>query len=300
MYYNSNQNSNDYYSSYKESMQENHKNSSLKKILKLGFIILLLGFFAAMSVFLVNYFSTETRDIPFFSKIKEISEVKTDTLPPKKVADIPKVEITENELPKSIQLRESSSQTMEQIKLNATDTLESESSIESDVKNQVKKISETTNINPKDIALIVEIIMSQMNQTSEETLEQQLETAEEQTTIKQKLKDVNHYNKVVINSKTEGDQNSELVQMKNDLDSILNEPTQSSSKSDYSEAITKEIRVRSNEMRIIVVKRGDTLSKIAQKAYGDKNAYKKIFMANPEVLKNPNEIFVGQKLRIPS
>ncbi|RUM69524.1 MAG: hypothetical protein DSZ07_04455 [Sulfurovum sp.] len=53
-------------------------------------------------------------------------------------------------------------------------------------------------------------------------------------------------------------------------------------------------------MRIIIVKKGDTLSKIAKKAYGSIDAYPKIFMANPEIIKNPNEIFVGQRLRIPT
>ncbi len=52
-------------------------------------------------------------------------------------------------------------------------------------------------------------------------------------------------------------------------------------------------------MKIIVVKRGDNLSKIAQRAYGDPKKYKKILQANPQMLKNPNLIYVGQKLRIP-
>jgi nucleoid-associated protein YgaU len=52
-------------------------------------------------------------------------------------------------------------------------------------------------------------------------------------------------------------------------------------------------------MRIIIVKKGDSLSKLAQKAYGDKLAYDRIFKANPEIIKNPNQIFVGQKIRIP-
>jgi len=45
---------------------------------------------------------------------------------------------------------------------------------------------------------------------------------------------------------------------------------------------------------------GDTLSKIAAKFYGDANAYPKIFEANREVIKDPDLIFVGQKIRIPS
>jgi nucleoid-associated protein YgaU len=47
------------------------------------------------------------------------------------------------------------------------------------------------------------------------------------------------------------------------------------------------------------VKRGDTLSKIAEEYYGDKMMYPKIFEANKDILKDPNKIKPGQKLRIP-
>jgi nucleoid-associated protein YgaU len=47
------------------------------------------------------------------------------------------------------------------------------------------------------------------------------------------------------------------------------------------------------------VKAGDTLSKIAKDAYGDANAYMKIFEANKPMLSNPDKIYPGQKLRIP-
>ena len=48
------------------------------------------------------------------------------------------------------------------------------------------------------------------------------------------------------------------------------------------------------------VKSGETLSKIAKKAYGDANAYMKIFEANKPMLSDPNKIYPGQKLRIPA
>jgi nucleoid-associated protein YgaU len=47
------------------------------------------------------------------------------------------------------------------------------------------------------------------------------------------------------------------------------------------------------------VKKGETLSKIAQQYYGDPSLYPKIFDANKDILKNPDLIKVGQKLRIP-
>ncbi|MDQ6685478.1 MAG: peptidoglycan-binding protein LysM [Pseudomonadota bacterium] len=48
------------------------------------------------------------------------------------------------------------------------------------------------------------------------------------------------------------------------------------------------------------VKAGDTLSKIAKDAYGDANAYMKIFEANKPMLSNPDKIYPGQVLRIPA
>lgn len=47
------------------------------------------------------------------------------------------------------------------------------------------------------------------------------------------------------------------------------------------------------------VKSGDTLSKIAKEAYGDANAYPRIFEANKPMLSDPDKIYPGQTLRIP-
>jgi nucleoid-associated protein YgaU len=47
------------------------------------------------------------------------------------------------------------------------------------------------------------------------------------------------------------------------------------------------------------VKRGDTLSAIAKLSYGNPREYPLIFRDNEPMLKNPNEIYPGQVLRIP-
>ena len=47
------------------------------------------------------------------------------------------------------------------------------------------------------------------------------------------------------------------------------------------------------------VQEGDRLSKIAKRLYGDAALYPRILEANRDVLKDPNRIEVGQKLRIP-
>jgi nucleoid-associated protein YgaU len=48
------------------------------------------------------------------------------------------------------------------------------------------------------------------------------------------------------------------------------------------------------------VQSGDSLSKIAKHFYGDANKYNLIFEANRPMLKDPDEIYPGQKLRIPA
>ncbi|HEU5338998.1 MAG TPA: peptidoglycan-binding protein LysM [Sulfuricaulis sp.] len=48
-----------------------------------------------------------------------------------------------------------------------------------------------------------------------------------------------------------------------------------------------------------VIKSGDTLSGLAKKYYGNAKEYPRLFEANREVIKDPNLIYVGQKIRIP-
>lgn len=48
------------------------------------------------------------------------------------------------------------------------------------------------------------------------------------------------------------------------------------------------------------VKSGDSLSKIAKQVYGDAMKYNIIFEANQPMLKDPNLIYPGQVLRIPT
>ena len=49
-----------------------------------------------------------------------------------------------------------------------------------------------------------------------------------------------------------------------------------------------------------VIEKGDTLSAIAKQFYGKASLYPKIFEANREVIKDPDLIFPGQKIRIPA
>ena len=255
MYYNSNKANSDYYNTYKQemaSLEDYHEGFSFQKIIKIGFTILMVGLLSIFTIYLVNYFSTDMKEIRVAKIIKYTQEKEPN-----------KIVFSEEMLPKSIQFQE-----------------------------------KRTDISPKDIALIVQIIATQISQKQESSLESQLLSAEDSRINIKTLEESNHYNKVVVADENYEDIVDRQIELKARLDRAVEESSQLFS--NYELAIKKEINVRSNEMRVIVVQKGDTLSKIAKKAYGDFDAYPKILVANPEVLKNPNEIFVGQKLRIPA
>lgn len=55
----------------------------------------------------------------------------------------------------------------------------------------------------------------------------------------------------------------------------------------------------SENVEYYVIESGDSLSKIAKTYYQDAMAYPRIFEANREVIKDPDLIYPGQKIRIP-
>ena len=59
------------------------------------------------------------------------------------------------------------------------------------------------------------------------------------------------------------------------------------------------VPVEVEETKYYVVQSGDSLSKIAKEHYGNAMKYPEIFEANREVIKDPDLIYPGQKLRIP-
>jgi nucleoid-associated protein YgaU len=64
--------------------------------------------------------------------------------------------------------------------------------------------------------------------------------------------------------------------------------------------ITVAAQAAQPQSQFYEVKSGDTLSKIAKQFYGDANRYSAIFEANRPMLKDADEIYPGQMLRIPA
>ena len=307
MYYNSNQNSNEYYSSYKQELSavesNRNKETSMSLPKKAGIGILLLGLIGFGAPYLVNYFSENNTTIPSQNNIdNKVAEKSISPKPmleeSKNVDELPKIVISEDKLPKSIQIEDSNSKIIANIKQNATDSLEDNFPLKSkehnDIKKQVISLTETSDMNSAEIEKIVNLILAKKKDKRESTLEKQLLNTEIEESPTQTLKESNHYNKVVLSSKNENI-NNKIINL-NDNSTTSNKKIKLSK---YEKSLKPEIAIRSNEMRIIVVKKGDSLSKLALKAYGDKFAYDKIFKANPEIINNPNQIFIGQKLRIP-
>jgi nucleoid-associated protein YgaU len=57
---------------------------------------------------------------------------------------------------------------------------------------------------------------------------------------------------------------------------------------------------KASSFQTYTVKAGDTLSKISKQFYGNANDYMRIFDANRDQLKDPDQIKVGQSLKIPA
>ncbi len=117
------------------------------------------------------------------------------------------------------------------------------------------------------------------------------------------VRHADHLNKVdisalVVKSRARPNKNAsvedKLTAAVKDLVGAIDDKSEKS----YISALDREARVRRNEVRLIKVVAGDTLWKIAARAYGDGNLYKKIYKANPHI-RNPDMIEVGEMLRVP-
>lgn len=101
-------------------------------------------------------------------------------------------------------------------------------------------------------------------------------------------------------SETNQDDDNDLiaVNLKGKINQLVSSRKRVSS--NYEKALNQESNVRSNAVRSIIVKKGETLWGIAKRAYGDGKHYTKILKANPQITKNkPFRLIVGQVIRVP-
>lgn len=216
----------------------------------------------------------------------------------------------------------------------AQETTTTERQITQEVQNVASAVDSTKgNMSPEEIAKVVQMVMMQMgqqdNKKETEPTTVTNSTSQEEDELLQSLSDIsadtiqennnevdyselennknvevsksdngdNSYNKVTTTTSTGEDA---LSQLSDEITNIVNDKTDTlTDTSTYTSSLKGEVQTRSKEMRIIVVQKGDTLGKIAQRAYGNVMDYKKIYQANPDILNRPDRIYVGQKLRIP-
>ena len=246
------------------------------------------------------------------------------------------LQVSMDSLPQSVQNKSETESNNEPVKVEPETP--KEQTVENEVSNKVQQAvaaaSSADKMSPEEVAAIVAAVMNQMNQgksTSNKTapsvskqdkelmntlsgtevdsvsadLENALENVNinEDTHIGNSKKQVDVYNKVNVQNTKGTDSLSQLSALiTNEIeDAKVSSTTTTTNEEDkeYSTDIKKEVVFREKEMRIIIVKKGDTLGKLAKRAYGNVMEYKRIYKANPEITR-PDRIYIGQKIRIPN
>ncbi|CAA6820189.1 MAG: Unknown protein [uncultured Sulfurovum sp.] len=240
----------------------------------------------------------------------------------------------ESSLPQSVQEESETiqpTQTIESVEKEPNNVAQDEKpkTIETEVNSEVAKAVGTEGkMSPEEIAAVVTAVMKQMSdkETSKEPssntvavkndaeLMNKLSSSEvdtvstdlineledvninENTQVNDTQKQVDVYNKINVQNVSGTDT---LSQLSDEINAVIDEGVAKDKVANYTNSLKSEVDVRKNEMRIIVVAKGDTLGQIAKRAYGNVMDYKKIYQANPE-LTRPDRIYVGQKLRIPN
>jgi nucleoid-associated protein YgaU len=68
---------------------------------------------------------------------------------------------------------------------------------------------------------------------------------------------------------------------------------------DFSNVQSGRSSTAPGESRTYVVVKGDSLSEIAKREYGDVKEWRRIYDANRDIIKDPDLIYPGQTLRLP-
>ena len=291
---------------------------------KIAFIFLLLLLIIALAYFGWKSMNS-SNSAPAEIKKDDIASSSQETSTEKDTKEVA------SEIPEPMKeepSQEKQAKTESQIKKDnmVKDTITKEiQNIASSTKNSNGKMS------PEDIANIVQLVMQKMNQEKNKENKNSSDSGIEQSQDKELVKSLtnsevdslasdniddalteidkskqasssatpNTYNKVVLENKTDSG-SDELSKLSAELSSVIGtDDTAQKDNTGYTKSIAKEVKTRKKEMRYITVKKGDTLGKIAKKVYGNVMDYKKIYEANPDILRRPDRIYIGQKLRIP-
>ncbi|MCH9741228.1 MAG: LysM peptidoglycan-binding domain-containing protein [Epsilonproteobacteria bacterium] len=259
-----------------------------KKIILILLLLLLIG---ALGYFLMTTMgSSDTSNDT--AKKAETSVSEQTTAPETATQDTVNKEVT-----KQVQniASESGAMTPEQIAqivqaVIAQQNKEKEKSIDSTQPNEVK----TQDSSLEASLSSAEVDMLSMGETGSEVTISDSDSQKQASTAET----VNTYNKVVVDQSA-GAATDELSKLSDQISSAIDADDTPSNDSSYTTSITQEVQTRTKEMRYVTVRKGDTLGKIAQRVYGNVMDYKRIYDANPDILRRPDRIYIGQRLRVP-
>jgi len=193
---------------------------------------------------------------------------------------------------------------MMKMKEEQESTKEDKKKLNNDIKDEENSSISTIKGSNNDKELITSLSESEVDTLHDEKQDENIKNISHDTTKIVGLSNENDikdtYNKVVL-KKDDTKEDDELSKISNNISDIVENEAKSkdTEKSEYAKKLKEEAKQRKKEMRYIIVKKGDTLGKIAKRVYGDVMAYKKIYKANPDILKRPDKIYIGQKLRVP-
>ncbi len=300
------------------------KKKGKSKLLLIFLLIALIG--------TVGYFVWKNLSPTQEATIKEtITKEATNT---KSLEDTDKKSSSNKETEESLEvaLQKTLETTEKEKNLTATSSSKTDSSTADIVANIASQTSDTK-MSPADIARIVQLVTQQMQaekkieeskvQTKvKDSLELSLENVETDTLSSEKLvlkptgssqkkeassdSKTNTYNKIVLEKSNDKEKlNDELSKLSMEISNVINSDTEedtsanSKSSTSYTSSLSQEANTRTKEMRYHIVKKGDTLASIAYKIYGNSQDYIKLYEANPDILRRADQIYIGQRLRIP-
>ncbi len=118
-----------------------------------------------------------------------------------------------------------------------------------------------------------------------------IDTNKASKTQNRKIETTDYYNKVSLNTNSQ-----------NLLQNQINQFIESKDKEQtiYLESLKIESKIRSNEVRSIMLKKGESIWMLAKRAYGSGFKYHKIMKANPQITeKNAKHLKIGTIIRVP-
>jgi nucleoid-associated protein YgaU len=285
------------YGSEQTEKKSRKESGFLSKLIQFLTVVVLMGIVGFMGFFGYRYMQKEGIVIPAQQPLVSQTNEKSAAIAnlPEKRTDMPQVQAapkqkmyTQEEMQEIVKMLMMQMQNGQKTSLTSVQKEQSSQESLSDTPESADEL-----VAALDLAEVDEV------EESETTLPSEIKDADNvKAKVAESSKKVDHYNKVVV--KKSANTYDDLANLSKEIGNIVETMnSKKDKKSNYTASIQKEVSTRESEMRVVIVRSGDTLSKIAKRAYGRALDYDRILKANPDLIKNPNNIYVGQRLRVP-